>query len=310
MIGYKFKITNNAGDFIYINDFTTDPLRFLALQDYPAFDVDIKNNEVAKEGQHGIFDFFSFYGKRVMNFSGVMVGEDEGDIETLKKQLLQIVSLPPIPSSTDDGYVTITWTDSNGDNWQIDGKLQGYPRFSRGLRQGSRLYFTLTLKAKNPEIESQEVTTETGYRGWPQGSALVPITLPAIFTTVYDKEFTCTNDGALTAHTVIRITGEDGITVTNPYILNRTTGKMFKVNIVLTGSDEYLDIDSKNGTVIDQNGDDQSGLVDGASEYILLAVGDNTVVYLSDESFGADSPVNTWIEPSAQISVAHRTSII
>ena len=82
MIGYKFKLQNNNGDSIYLNDFVTDPNNFLALQDYPDFSVDIKNNEVAREGQHGIWDFYSFYGKRVLNFAGIIIGQTEGDVET------------------------------------------------------------------------------------------------------------------------------------------------------------------------------------------------------------------------------------
>lgn len=310
MTGYKFKIQNTNGDYFYINDFVTDPLRFFALQDYPDFEVDIKNAELAKEGQHGIFDFFSFYGKRLINFTGVIVGEDEGDVEDLKSQMLKVISLPPIPSSGDDGYLTISWTDANGNDWQIQGKMQGYPRFNRGMRQGSRLYFILTIKCKNPEIESQAETTVDGVRGWQQGALLVPATVPAIFNVLYNKQVSVTNLGSIASHTKITINGESGITVSNPYVLNLTTGKLFKVNIILTDETKSITIDSKTGTVVDQDGVDRSGLVDGTSEYILLDIGANNLVFLSDESWNEDSPVNTWIEPTASVSIKHRKRII
>lgn len=310
MINYKFKIQNANGDYFYLNDFVTDPSRFFALQDYPDFEVDIKNAELAKEGQHGVFDFFSFYGKRVINFNGVMVGITEGDIETLKAQMLKVISLPPIPVNGDDGTLTISWTDANSNAWQIQGKIQGYPKFDRGLRQLYRLSFSLTIKCKNPEIESQTETTTSGVRGWQQGALLVPATVPAIFNVVYNKEITVNNAGTIASHTKITIYGESGITVSNPYILNRTTGKLFKVNIVLTDATKSITIDSKTGTVVDQDGVDQSGLVDGTSEYILLEVGDNILVSLSDESWNALSPVNTWVEPTASVDIKHRKTII
>ena len=208
MISYKFRLTNANGDYIDINDQTTDPLRFFALQDYPTFDVDIKNIETQKEGQHGIWDQYSFYGKRVINFSGIIIGEDEGDVEALKTKFLKVVSLPPIPESGNDGSILITWTDANGDDWQISAKLQGYPKFSRQMRQGSRLYFTLTLKAKNPEIESQEETTDSGTRGWEAGAIILPSLLPAVFGTKYNNVKTVNNAGPIPVHTIITIFGE------------------------------------------------------------------------------------------------------
>lgn len=304
MTGYKFKLTNSNGDYFYINDFVTDPLNFFALQDYPTFDVDIKNNESQKEGQHGIWDFFSFYGKRVVNFSGVIVGETEADVETLKLQLLKVISLPPIPSNTNDGSILITWTDANGDDWQISTKLQGYPRFSRGMKQGSRLYFTLTLKAKNPEIESQAVSTASGIRGWQSTSLKLPAVLPIIFGSTYQNTLNVTNGGAISVHTTITLHGETG-GITNPYILNTTTGKLFKVNITLTDATKYIVIDSKNGTVVDQDGVDRSGLVDSASEYVMLVPGVNTLVYISNEN-----PYSTLTDPSAVVSISHRETII
>lgn len=310
MIGYKFKIQNSKGDNFYINDFVTDPLRFFALQNYPDFEVDIKNAELQKEGQHGVFDFFSYYGKRVINFQGIIVGETEEDIEVLKAQMLKVISLPPIPTATNDGNLLITWTDADGNDWQINGKLQGYPRFDRGMRQGSRLYFTLTLKCKNPEIESQAETSVDGVRGWQQGALLFPAVFPAILSLTYNNEFTVTNVGMIASHTTFKLSGEAGLVINNPYILNKTTGKIFKVNIALTDETKYITINSKTGTVIDQDGVDQSGLVDGTSEYILLDIGANQIVYLSDESWNDDSPVNTWIEPEAEVNVKHRKTII
>ncbi len=304
MIGYKFKITNTAGDYFYINDFVTDPDRFIALQDYPTFDVDIKNTEVQKEGQHGIWDFFSFYGKRVINFSGIICGLDEADAELLRKQILNVMYLPAAPSTGDDGTVQITWTDAQGGNWQISGKLQGYPRFHRDMKQLSRLYFNLTIKCKNPEIQSQELITGSGTRGWISGDLGIPALLPAMFDLAYNNKLTVANAGSIPAHTIIKLYGEAG-GVTNPSIYDVQTGKLFKVNMVLTDATKWIEIDSQLGTVVDQSGADQSSHVDGLSEYIILALGDNDLIYTSDEN-----PLVTWAYPAAAFSVDHRSAVL
>lgn len=309
MIGYEYTITNQNGDSFKLNDHTTDPENFIALQDYPLFDVDVKNAEMDREGQHGIWDFFSFYGKRAINFAGVIVGESEAEVEALKQQMLLVLALPPVPEAGNDGTVTIAWTDANGDDWQIDAKVQSYPRFERGMKQSLQLRFNISLKAKDPEIESQDEFEVTGLRGWETVDMGLPIILPDEIGLVFDNELTVVNAGTILAHTKVRLYGETG-GINNPQIYNETTGKIFKVNIALADETEWIEIDSKLGTVVDQNGDDQSGLVDGSSEFILLAVGTNKLVYLSDESTGADSPLVTWEYPTAVVSVKHRTTVI
>lgn len=309
MIGNIYTITNQAGDFIKINDHTTDPDNFIALQDYPLFDVDVKNEEMNREGAHGIWDFNSYYGKRAINFTGVIIGETEADVETIKTQMLKVLALPPIPEDESAGYVTIKWEDANGDDWQIDAKIQSYPRFQRGMKQNLRLGFQISLKAKNPEIESQTLLSSSGVRGWETGDATLPIELPAVIGLVFDNKMSVSNGGTVQAHTITRLYGEDG-GITNPKIYNITTNKLFKVNTTLADATEWIEINSKLGTVVDQDGNDLSGLVDSSSEYILLEIGTNEVVYLSDESEGAGSPLSTWEYPEATFSVSHRTTII
>lgn len=309
MTGYEYTLTNRVGQSVKFNDFTTDPDNFIALQDYPVFDVDVKNQEIDREGQHGIWDFFSFYGKRVITFSGVIIGESEGDVETLKRQLLQVISLPSQPSAENDGMVLIQWTDANGSDWQIYAKLERPIRFDRPLKRNLQLGFVITMKAPSPEIESQEVITNEGMRGWQTGSLRLSTLLPAKINLIWQNAEIATNNGTVEAHTIIRLHGEAG-GVANPRIYNFTTGKTFQVNMNLADQTKWIEIDSKAGTVVDQDGNDQSGNVDPMSEYVLLAIGDNELVYLSDESSGADSPVNTWKYPAAEFSVAHRSTIL
>lgn len=310
MIGYEFTITNRNGDSFSINDFSSiPPANGIALQDYPVFDVDVKNSELDREGQHGIWDFFSFYGKRVITLTGVIFGTTEAQVETLRKQMLKVLTLSPIPTAANDGYCDVEWTDANGDAWQIEAKMQDYPRFDRSMKQKLRLKFILSLKAKDPEIESQDAIVTDGLRGWQTGDFGLPVILPSEFDLVYDNEMVITNGGTVQAHTVIRLSGEAG-GITNPRIINGTTGAVFKVITTLADDTKWVEIDSKTGTVVDQDGNDLSADIDGASEYILLNVGDNSLVYLSDESEGASSPLTTWVYPTAAARVSFHNTII
>lgn len=307
MIGYEFQLTNRAGQSVTINDHSG--ASFIALQEYPVFDVDIKNSEIDKEGQHGIWDFYSFYGKRVLTFSGVIVGTSEAEVETLKNLLLQITALPPQPTTGNDGLVLIKWTDATGNAWQIYAKLERAIRFDRQMKQPLRLNFVMTLKAPNPMIESQGAVIDTGVRGWQPGTLQLPTTLPAKIVPVYQNTFVVFNSGTYPSDTVIRLYGETG-GITNPLLLNIATGEYFKVNITLTNGSKWIEIDSKTGTVKDQDGADVSGSVDPLSEYLLLSPGSNQLVYLSDESSNSQSPTNAWTFPQAQVTISHRIQIL
>lgn len=305
MLGYTYTLTNRAGQSVKINDFITDPDNFIALQDYPLFDVDLKEEEMDKEGQNGVWDFFSFYGKRVINFSGVIIGQTEAEVETLKTLLLKITALPSQPvASTNDGYVKIEWTDANSNSWQIYAKLQRAIKFDRGMGKPLQLAFNLTMKASDPLIEATAETVTNGYRGYLTGSVRFPTLVPLKVDIIYANQFTITNVGSIDAHTIIRLYGETS-GVTNPSIYNITTGKIFKVNTTLTDATKWIEIDSKLGTVVNQNGTDVSGLVDPTSEYVLLQAGVNNLIYTSDEN-----PLSNNIDPTAEAVITHRNTII
>lgn len=456
MIGYQFQLTNRAGQSVTINDHSG--ASFIALQEYPVFDVDIKNSEIDKEGQHGIWDFYSFYGKRVLTFSGVIVGTTEAAVEALRTQLLRVTGLPAQPAAGNDGLVLIKWTDAAGNAWQIYAKLERAIRFDRQMKHPMRLDFVMSLKAPDPLIESQTEAVDTLTRGWQTGSLRLPTKLPAKIAPTYRNAVTIANAGTAAADTVIRLCGEaaapeptlgselmtdgnfaadpyangwyaildsatwqdskllidgeevivafdpspitygktyrlqfdlvqfEGITdyefkysfsageseaaieasgtfdesgvvhithdfvatdhgyspddyltfggntlggvyfvnvslkevtpeaphgaITNPSIYNTTTGARFTINTTLADDTEWIEIDSKRGTVVNQDGEDLSGLVTGASEYIRLQPGNNTLVYLSDESANAESPVITWKFPTAQATIKHRDATL
>ncbi len=283
MIGYTYTITNKLGDSFKINDFVTDPDNFIALQQYPDMDIDVKNSEVALDGQHGIWDFFSYFGKRMISFNGVVIGEDEEQVELLRSSIVRVLSLPMQPTTDEDGYVTISWEDATGAEWSFDAKMSSSPRFSRSMKQNYRLDFLISLKTDNPFILSAEETTGEGTRGYFAYGVLFPIELPAQMGQVAQDSIIVENDGTMAAHTIIRLYGEAGGVITNPTITNSTTGKSFQVETTLADDTKYIEIDSQEGSVVDQDGNDLSADIEVNSEFILLKSGENEVIYTADD---------------------------
>lgn len=305
MISTLYTITNKAGATFSLNDHITDPANFLALQSYPQFDVNIKNNEINKEGQHGVWDFFSFYGRRAINFQGVIVGTTELLVETQKELMLNVLGFPTQPTDTRDGQVYLRWTDLAGNDWEIECKLLANVRFNRELQDTDVLEFFFSLKASDPFIVGQTVNSSDGVLGWRTQGATFPLDLPAILGETINDALVIANAGSIDAHTIIRLYGEAQGPVTNPRVSNISTGKTFYLNITLIDETEWVEIDSKLGTVIDSNGNDRSGNIIGASEFITLAPDNNDILYESDEN-----PMQTLILPTAVFNVKYRDTKI
>lgn len=311
MIGTQFTLTNKAHPerSITINDHS-DPNNVIALQQYPTFEVDIRNDEINKEGQHGIWDFFSFYGKRVITFEGVIVGEDEEAVTEIKDLLSQVVELPVQPLTEDDGTIIISWTDPRGREVQTEAKIASPTRFARNLKQTYRLDFFLTLKSANPVIESQEVFEVNGTRGYPIGGFTIPFELPVMLGTSYINKFTVDNIGNTVADITIRMYGGDSFPINNPRITNLTTGAFMQVNVVLADAEEYVSINTRTGAVVDQDGNDLSGSIETGSTFPRLDIGENELFYTSDESVGELSPPATHVDPDEVVETEHRFGVL
>jgi hypothetical protein len=311
MIGTLFtlKNKNDESKFVVINDHS-DPENFIALQQYPTMEVDIRNDEINREGQHGVWDFFSFYGKRIFVFEGVIVGEDEDSVTTLKKALDSVCQLPPQPTSSNDGTVLVQWTDPNGKSWESEAKLSSAISYSRNMQEKYRLDFMISLKAPNPVILSQETFEINGVRGYPTGSFTLPFTLPFSIGVAYINKFEVDNDGSMDADITFRMYGGTHFAITNPRMTNLTTGEFMQVDIVLADETEFIEVNTKTGSVVDQDGVDQSGNIHSGSTFPHLSVGTNELFYTSDESTDSNAPPVTGLAPDEIIETEHRTQAI
>lgn len=304
MIGTQFVLTNQAGDSVTINDHTTDPNNVIALQEYPTFEVDIKNQEIQKEGQNGIWDFYSFYGKRLIVFSGVIVGEDEAHVVELQDKLKTVLTLPAEPDDNDSGIITITYTDPRGRALQTTGKLYSPIRYSRRLQEAFKLTFQITLKSSDPDIVNQIETDSLGTRGFLSGSLQLPATFPAKIAFKKEGTLEINHLGNTYAHVIITINGA----LTNPRIENLETGRYMSFTTVLNAGQKIV-INSSLGTIVDENGVDVSSTLDAGSSFIKLKAGVNNLYLTSDENI-TSNPIATRVFPAEVLEVEHRDTYL
>ena len=282
------------------------------MQAYPNFDLEIRNEEIVKEGQHGVWDFYSFYGKRLIIFEGIIIGRTEAECHEQKELMSLVTQLPSQPDSSDDGTVVIQWTDPLGRDVEIEAKLSSSINFTRPLGYKTQLNFILQLKSPNPIIEGQELLSEAGFLSWEMGSIHLPMLMPSLIDIVRENIVTVDNGGNVVTNSTIRLYGSSYFPITNPRVTNLTTGKFMQVNVTLADETEFVSMNSKTGEVLDQDSNDLSGSLETGSEFITLNVGNNEIYYTSDESDPLDSnnPVADRRTPDAAIAVEYKESIL
>jgi len=237
LIGYTYTFTNNYNNqsfSINLNDDGTVPCssgRGIMLTAYPDFNLVVRNDSRNKAGQHGTWDFFSFYGQRNVSFQGQIMGSTHADLMYFQQKMKTVLSLPSQPiDGVNDGYVTLTWTDAWGDVWQVSAKIQADLQFSRDLGHQTQGTFLLNLKASNPYIISTTTYTESGLRGWRDGGMYLPAYLPATLNVLYHDLVSIYQNGTSDAPGTYRVYGPGAnlkITKLNPELANSITVSNF-----------------------------------------------------------------------------------
>lgn len=221
MLGYSYTIENTyTGKSFVVNgnpdgSFPCQTGEGILLQQYPAFDLSVRNASINRSGQHGIFDFFSFYGQRNISFQGVIMATSYADLIARERLIQEVLTLPAQPvAGVNDGYVKISWTDVNGVEWFVNAKIQQDVRFSRDLSIRTRASFFLSMKASSPYILTTTQYEEGVWRGWRQGIALLPMFLANNINIGYFQLMNIYQEGSADSPATYRIIGP----ATNPKI--------------------------------------------------------------------------------------------
>jgi hypothetical protein len=306
MIGYNFKLTNRNGDYVYLNTYVSGAKNYSLLQEYPTMEAEVINNELSKEGQHGIWDFYSFYGKRLVSFSGLLRGENQAEVLVQKNKIIKVLKLPNQPTVLDDGMVTLDWTDALGRDVTIEVKVTSDIQWSRNISEVDSLNFLINLKAPNPIIEAQEFITISGIRGYIASDVHLPLEMPVALTPTYMNKRTFTVGGDADTYSIIRLYGGNNLVINNPKIINLTTGEYMSFTYTLNGRGQFIAINGKTGTIINELGVDISSHLDAGSSFIDLEVGTNEFYYSSNESSDANNPLVTLIAPIEEFEIDYK----
>lgn len=256
-------------------------------------DIETSTQVRNKEGYHGAYVSPTLASGRLITISGEIFNADKelrGDIRSI---LDNIFVLEAVPSQT-NGIYTLAFTDDNEEDWNISCQVYSMPRYEHE-RGSVVIKFSVDLFAPSPFLLSATEITESGIYGRPYGVTL-PTLLPASLSSGLNA-IEAVNTGNFASRPVITISGD----IVNPVVYNLTTGRFWRQNRTLSGTDELV-INTLTNTV-KYNGVDDSGNRGDGSNFIFINHGTN-ILLLTGEDFDIDN------QSKATFSVVYRKTML
>ena len=283
-------VTINGNVAITFNDFSSGAPAYL-LHNTPEIlsTLTTRQTKNPKQGAHGIVDSLTFYDDRPLTFDGEIIGASQADRKAKEEALKQCLALATFQSfAGNDGYMLVQFTDEDGALKQCYAKVVTPPKFGViDTTDPSRRTFGFVMMAKDPNIYSQTLQTQTGTETF-QGTnfMVVQSSAPSVPFQLYQytaPSLTCVNGGTKDAPPVITINGP----TQSPVVKNTTSGVFMDLSgagglTLLAGEKVVIDVSGYSITKYDvsNNQTNASGYLTAASNWILLLAGSNALTLL------------------------------
>jgi len=230
-------------------------------------------------GRDGGYVSAQFYGMRLITLTGRIFSADATIVEAKRKALAAAVATSPI---------TVDITTNAGSLYTLTAYLDSLDMpIQRAI---SRAPFKLSLLAPDPVIYDNSVSgSHSANIPLSLGGGLTwPLSWTPLTWAAGGMPVTVNNTGDVPLYPVITLTDK----VTNPTLLNVTTGQFFFLSGLVTAPGDTLVIDMKNRTVL-LNGGSVLPYVTTTSAWWQLLPGNNDIKLTSSDS---SDPVTATIE--------------
>lgn len=211
-------------------------------------DADVRDARDTNPAAHGETAFDSYYGGRTIVLSGKIRAYSLGKLRDLEQALRAALG------DLQEHLLTVRGASASQD---VVLYCKKYQKLTIKETQTDFRYmrdFQISLRASDPFMMSYL-------------EHYAPVTLAASPGTV-----AILNNGNFDARPRYRIIGP----ITNPVILNSTTGKQITINgSVAAGA--FLEIDVRRKTIVDQSGANKFGMLDVTSDWATLTPGSNSL---------------------------------
>lgn len=229
-------------------------------------------------GRNGAFITNRLYGGRTLTISVQIFGSSVSDFESRAQTFLDALDFS-------GGEVTMTIVSANGVSYQVSGDAQ---IVSDGPAFGERRFGTYIFEffCSDHRILSQTLNSQTIMLPDDLGGAAIPTAVPVSLGVGSGGTQTITNNGNLPAELIITVYGPLTASIT---LHNITSDEKFVYGANISAGN-YIVIDTKNRSVVDQNGVNALNNVSSSfRKFFTLQPGDNEINFSHDAAYNADA---------------------
>lgn len=235
--------------------------------------MQLRNFVASRQDFHGSISKPTFADGKLIDVSGEIFSvakASRGDAKNIVANLFKIEDFP----AEDNELKKLEFTDDDETDWFIWCKVYTMPDYQNG-RGEPVIFFTFQLYAPDPLVLSADLQTAEGIYGL-LGGVNLPVQLPVdLFGAL--NPITCVNDGNFAAKAKITIKDK----ITNPKVINLTTGRFFKLNIAMNEGDELI-IDTETATANLNGSSVLANRADG-SNWLFVNSGTNYFILIGDD---------------------------
>lgn len=252
---------------------------------------EIVHSEDVLVGQHGIVDYYSFLGKRILTFEGGIVGRTEAEMLEKLAEFTQAFSIPSVPIPTRTGYHYLKIIKDGEVSKRINAKVNLLPRIDKQLHVHRMRRFFVELRCPNPRFES--ISSRTASLDKAKRLGTLPMILPQALDGEGEwiNEVDVLNNGNFGALPIITINGP----CVDPILWNVSYPDIFQQFNVTLAEGESIVVDTANGTAVHSDGSNMLPNETNTSHWFVIFPGTNTLRFTSsDVNYGAGSIDISW----------------
>lgn len=252
-------------------------------------DVDMRSEDRERPLEHGLYETYSYYGRRIFHGEGQLLGNNVTDYMTRRLSMQRALIIPPRSGIRAPLRLDLKF-DGIGDLLQSYGTLDSYPELPMAVPNYALTDYMVSLKSFDPIIYSAAVGTAFLPAPLISTGAPFPLVFPVDFSASSGTDGLANNGGNISTYPRAVISGP----VTNPSLTHVGKNQTLRFDGLILNSGDSVTVDFKQRVALSSSGGNFYGTITSDSTFWTLEPGDNTFRFTADRASSPSATVLYW----------------
>lgn len=254
-----------------------------------SMDVDLRQEDRERPLEHGLYESYTYYGKRIFHGEGQLLGDNATNYMSRRMDMHKALIIPPRTNVRAPLRLDLTF-DGIGEMLQSYCTLDTYPELPMAVPNYALTDWMASFKSFDPVIYSAITRTASVPAPIITTGAPFPLIFPVDFSEATGTDGLATNNGNITTYPKIVITGP----VTNPRLINIDKNETLRFDGLILNGGDAVTVDFKQRVALSSAGGNFYGTITSDSVFWTLEPGDNTFRYTADRAASPSTATLYW----------------